>query len=148
MADVRFNRPPYAFPETTPAYASRNVRPVGDRGCGSGSLLVSDDSHAWHAGGFFIVDDFDPEAFLAVLRTMEAEERAEMGWLGRWPIWEIQRWAEQNPRLAEKAGVTIVIVSGVTVGVLWHVMSPHLTWLWPIVHGVVSFVWSVVRPAR
>jgi hypothetical protein len=68
--------------------------------------------------------DEDHECFLAALLEMEQEDRARLGLLGRWPLYEIREWGLRNPGHAETALGAAVIIAGIAIGVLWHILSP------------------------
>lgn len=75
--------------------------------------------------------DFHHDLFLDALLRMEAEERLASGILGRWPLWEIRKWAIMRPEAAERIGWTVIVAAGILSGALWHVLSPHVAWLGP-----------------
>lgn len=75
---------------------------------------------------------------------MNAEEREQLGILGRWPFWELRELAIRYPERAEQVAKVAILLAGITVGVLWHVVSPALAWLWPHVIGVSAFVSGAV----
>ena len=68
--------------------------------------------------------DEDHECFLAGLLDMEQEDRARLGLLGRWPLYQIREWGLRNPEHAETAFGAAVIVAGIALGVLYYVLPP------------------------
>lgn len=86
------------------------------------NLAVGFEGHDW-------TDEEEDFFYLAILEC-ERERRASMGILGRWPLYEIGEWARLNPEHAEKALGFAVLAAGITVGVLWHVLSPSLPSFW------------------
>ena len=110
---------------------------------------------AWHESGdqephheepanHELADDiFEEDFFLEGMLEMEREERERLGILGRWPFWELRELAIRYPERAEQVAQVGILLSGIMLGVLWHVVSPTLAWLWPNVISVSAFVGGV-----
>jgi len=94
-------------------------------------------------------EGWDDDYFFVVLLEMEREEREErerMGILGCWPFWKMREWVILHPERAEQFFTAGILLAGVTLGVLWHVLSPRLAWLWPQVLNVSAFVGGTAAP--
>lgn len=88
-------------------------------------------------------DIFEEDFFLEGVLEREREERERLGILGRWPFWELRELAIRYPERTEQIAQVGILLVGIMLGVLWHVVSPTLAWLWPNVISVSAFFGGV-----
>jgi hypothetical protein len=88
--------------------------------------------------------DEDHECFLAALLDMEREEREQAGLLGRWPIWEIRRWAILHPDAATQLAGAGILVAGIMLGLLGPVLIPWIAWALGAIWQACGFLAAVV----
>ena len=92
--------------------------------------------------------DEDHECFLAALLDMEREERERAGLLGRWPLWEIRRWAILHPDAATYLAWAGILVAGIMLGLLGPVLIQWIVWALGAVRQACRFVAAVVTALR